>query len=374
MLLPDSSWDGPLPLTEVREQLKTALFGLCAQRASSEALRTESIRVAVWALSVQKQGPLLSDTVVSTRQVLAHARGLWMPFRSGNGERLQSNSTRYYEDVPGETDLERDILDALEDQGDLFSYPGGYWLSAPLRLVPVTDTQYLLVGGVPTHLLPQTILQRMRLHGSFRQVDGTSIKTLPTSEFISEWQFQSRENWLGPSPPTLEQLIQKFRTQEMQQVSRRAPNQSYEAYMASQDKPQFQRWLPLDHARDGRYLVRTQTLWGLRQYSVGDIQSRNMVRQSTELRFVDTRRLCYALDHAANMPTTVIWERVQGRLVLKSDLPARERKLLASIGHLHVPKEGYYPREWVGIAPQHAERIDEILAQLCIRVNTGYGR
>jgi len=212
----------------------------------------------------------------------------------------------------------------------------------------------------------------MRLHGSFRQVDSSSIsEAFPATEFAGKWRFQSLVNWLGPSSPTLDQLVQEFRTRELLQVSRGDASSSYEAYVASLDQPQVYRWLPLDHVRDGRYLVRTQTLWGLRQYSIGEIQSRWIARQSTELRFIDIRRLCYALDHAARVPTKVIWEREQGRLVLKSELPARERKLLASIGHLRVPREGYYPREWVGIASQHANMVDEMLLRLHVRIDTG---
>lgn len=368
------SWEGPLTLAEVTRQLKTDLFGACAHRASNEALQAESIRVAVWALSVLKPGSVLSDAAVPTRQILAHARALWLPFQIANKGQAQGRTDQNHEAMD-ETELERDLLAALEDQGDLFSFSGGYWLPTPLRLVPVTETEYLLVGGVPTHLLPQKMLAAIRLHSSFRRVDSDAFSNnLPTSPTIGDWQFQKLTNWLGPSPPTLEQLIQKFRAIEMQPVSREAISSTFEAYVAYLNKPQFQRWSSLEWVRDGHYLLRTQNAWGLRRHSIGDVQDRRLVRQSTELRSIDIRRLCYALDYVTGTPTTVIWERGQGRLVLRSELPSRERKLLASIGSLRVPKEGYYPREWIGIAAQHAKKVDEMLEQLHVRVSTGYGQ
>ncbi len=365
------SWEGPLSSTEVTRQLKTDLFGACAHRASNEALQAESIRAAVWALSVLKSGSLLADAAVPTRQILAQARALWLPFRIANKGQAPGRTDQNQETM-GETELERDLLAALEDQGDLFSFSGGYWLPTPLRLVSVTETEYLLVGGVPTHLLPQKMLATIRLHSSFRRVDSSAFSdNLPTSPTIGGWQFQKLTHWLGPSSPTLEQLIQKFRAVEMQPVSREAISSTFEVYVAYLNKPQFQRWSSLDRVRDGRFLLRTQNAWGLRRHSIGDVQDHRLVRQSIELRSIDIRRLCYALDYVTDTPTTVTWERGQGRLVLRSELPARERKLLASFGSLRVPKEGYYPREWIGIAAQHAKKVDEMLEQLHVRVATG---
>ena len=368
------AWEGPLSPSVVTGQLRTDLFGACARRASNEALQAESIRVAVWTLSALKSGAPLTDAAVSTRQILAQARALWQPFQIASKAQAQSRIDQNHESV-SETELARDLLATLEDQGDLFSFPGGYWVPAPLRLVPITETAYLLIGGIPTHLLPAAVLEAMHLHGSFRQVDSSAFSgTMPTSQFIGEWKFQELRNLLGLTPPTLEQLIQKFRAIEMQPVSREAISSTFEAYVAYLNKPQFQRWSSLEWVRDGHYLLRTQNAWGLRQHSIGDIQDRRLVRQSTELRSIDIRRLCYALDYVTGTPTTVIWERGQGRLVLRSELPSRERKLLASIGSLRVPKEGYYPREWIGIAAQHAKKVDEMLEQLHVRVSTGYGQ
>jgi hypothetical protein len=370
-----SSWKGPLLTSDVANQLKTALFGARNPQPSYEAetLMAEALRIAIWALNVLKQDPLHTGTAATTRRVLAHARAIWEPLREKSNEHATQQSEQAIGDNVEEADLERDALKALEEQCDAFSLPGGFWLPAPLRLVSTTGTEHLLVGGLPTHLLPPTMLEHIRLHGSFRQIDTATFPgPLPTSTYIRTWQFQSQGDWLGPRPITLEQHIQDFHMRELLPVNLDTASQSLEAYAAYLDKPQAQRWVSFDMVRDGRYLLRTQMLWGKRQYSVGQVEQHRLVRQNYESPSTDIRRLCYALDREAKTPTRVVQGR--SRIILRSELPARERKQMMAIGNLRIPQEGYYPREWIGITPQQMSIVHDMLQQLGIRIETGNNR
>lgn len=349
MFARDTYWEGPLPPHRVDRQAKAFLFG--SQRPSDEATRAEAIRIAVWTQTIQRQGNELSQIAVSTRQALRAARTLII-----NAD----------QDIP-ETSLERELLDALEEQGDFSAFPGGRWLPAPHRLVPVTGRYNLLVGGLPTHLLPNVVLVMVRFHGSFRAIDTTiGNLALPTDEYTPIWHYQSLEDWLGPTPPTLQELIRIFHAIELVPVHHQ--DQALEAYAASMNGPQARRWRPLDTINDGQYLLRTAVQFGAREYTKGRIQGHRLIKQSAALRSIEIRRLCYALDHEAHSPTSVNWECEEGRLVLYSELPARERKFLASIGQLQVPQDHYYPRTWAGLAPEFHERVEKVLLQLSVQI------
>jgi hypothetical protein len=343
-------WAGPLSLDIVEHQVKAILFGAARSRASAEAFQAEAIRLAVWSQTAIQQEAALAQNVVSTRRVLKAARMYLI--RSNQDEQ--------------ESVLERNMLDSLADQGDLYSFPGGNWLPAPLRLVPITASNVLLVGGVPTYLLSPTILEILEFHGSFRRFQRSLVPhTLPTPNALLKWQYQSLSNWLGPSPPALRDLIQLFHSTELLPVEHR--HQTLEAYVASLQKWQELRWQMLDHVRGGRYLLRTSPQFGSREYTIGIVQNHQIVRQSLPLRSIEIRRLCYALDEEAHVPTSVEWGREKGSLVLRSELPTRERKFLATVGQLQVSADKYYPRSWVNISPQFHDEVENMLSLLAVR-------
>ena len=354
------SWNGPIDHQEVVNQIKVLLFEAYHNQFSTETIWTEILRNVIWSLMTQKQPLPLSTSAIPTRSILISARAMWTPFHE---ERNDDNDE-------SQLDLERHMLDALETQGDIFSLAGGQWLPAPLRLIPLTNAQYLLVGGLPTRLLPVAVRKEIRFHGSFRHIEqGIISQTATLPSYIGSWQIQSREHWLGSPPPTFEQLIQVFRNLTLQQAANQSNGDfSLEVYTPYIAKPQALRWLPVTHVRDGRYLLRTHTSWGASHYSIGEIQGHALISQG-ELPFsTDTRRLCYALDAEAHTPTYALWDRQHGRLILKSEVPRRERKLLASIATLKPAEDSYYPRTWIGIAPAQRDIVDTLLAQLHIKV------
>ena len=369
MAAQSSPWQGPLPVHIIAHQVKVMLFGTGIGRVSNEAFRAEAVRAALWALSASKRAESLIGAAATTRQVLTLARSFWTPFQEADQLKMNPTESKQESEEGSEETLQRDFLDTLAEQGDLLSLAGGHWLPAPLRLVPITAKRYLLVGGLPTRHLPNTVLQTLHLYDSFRQVDGEAISGMsPTSSADTAWQYQSLESWLGPSPPTLDMLIQEFHMRELLPVDHHDAGGGFaEAYEAHLDKPQGLRWSSLDHVAGGCYLLRTSTPWGMRRYSVGEIRNHHLIRESSELRQMDIRRLCYALDRREGVPTRVKWNKTLGTLILKSELPMRERKLLASIGHLQLSEHGYYPRKWVDI--QDMRKVDEILEGLGIQVD-----
>ena len=361
MLVRNSLWEGRISTAAmISQQIKVAFFGAQAERISYEALSAEFVRVALWALSNHMESLPLAQASVSTRRLLDQSRTFWDPFKTA--QLVESKPALLLE-----PDIDRELLDALEEQGDVLSFAGGSWLPTPLRLVPLAANHYLLVGGIPTHLLPSSIQQLLVFHGTFRQMENKAILTLEEGlRSVLDWRFQSLDSWLGSSPATLEDLVRHFELQELFQVISQSDS-SLEAYVADDNQPQYLRWHPINSVPDGRYLLRTSTPWGMKQYSIGAIHNYRLTQQGGELRKTDIRRLCYALDKRVYQPTWASWNIQRRELLLRSQLPGREVKFLSSIGTLQENKEGYYPRRWI-ISPQFVERVEEMLTNLGIQI------
>jgi hypothetical protein len=345
-----STWEvGISSASVVAKRIKEDLVSPHASQASLEALAAEVIRVALWARCAHDQKSSFIEASVTTRRLLELARAIWAPLSDASQEGNPAKDTTYV-NVPGRNvEIGRELLDTLAEQGDIFALSGGHWLPAPLRFVSVTSMHHLLVGGMPTHLLPHELLSALHLHGSFRHLEGNTISSLQQgSGSIMHWQFQSLQRWLGVAQ-TLDDLNGFFDGQELITVAHQNVSEtSLEAYVASDDKPQLLRWQAINQVVNGRYLLKTSTPWGAYQYSIGLISNRKLTNQSSGLWQIDIRRLLYALDKRAGKPTSVRWNEGQRELVLRSELPGRERKFLSSVGTLQENTDGnYYPRRWI---------------------------
>lgn len=362
-------WEGPLSIANVASQLKKMLFGPVAEQASQDALRAEVIRVALWERSVLSRPYAINDAAISTQKILNRARVLLEPFSVSQS---QTPSSSNFADRPISEDdnLGRQFLDELAEQGDLLPLAGGRWLPTPLRLVPITSELYLLAGSVPSSLLAALVLENLHLHSSFRQVKADIIQSCSTFDGLDGlWQFQALENWLGAPAVPLADLLQQFQKWDLQDVASQSSPLDSEAYVPSLNQPQVLRWRSLYQVdRDGRYLLRCRNLWGQHFYTIAEIGHHRLKRQSQVLESFDIRRLCYALDSEADAPTTATWDRKWGTLTLHSELPARERKRLATLGTLQKNRTGhYYPRIW-HISPQHEQKIQDILSSLHVLI------
>lgn len=356
-----STWElGISTSSVVAKRIKEDLVGMYAAQASMEALSVEIIRVALWALCANRQVTSYAEASVTTRRLLELTRAIWRPIGDAAGE-------------PGHDDeperkgvLSRELLDTLAEQGDICALSGGRWLSAPLRFVPITPTHRLLVGGMPTRLLPSVLLRALSFHGSFRYVESSANSSLLQNIYIP-MRWQSLESWLGPAQ-TLEELVRYFDEQELLTVSHQdVADTSLEAYEANMHGSQYSRWQSLARVKDGRYLLRSSTPWGISHYTIGLINNRQLTHQSAELRQTDIRRLCYALDKRAGKPTKARWNRRRDLLILHSELPGRERKFLSSIGTLIDNTDGsYYPRHWLITrdVPTVFSRLNELGIQI----------
>ncbi len=365
-----SAWElGISSAPVVAKRLKEDLVGPHANQASPEALSAEVIRVTLWVLCTRRQTASFAEASVTTRGLLELARAIWGPIGDDYREGHAARDPEHDSEPERNGALSRELLDTLAEQGDMLSLSGGRWLPTPLRFVPVTPAHHLLVGGMPTHLLPDVALRALRLHGSFRHVKGGAISSLQQISGTTVRQFQSLESWLGPSQK-LEELLRLFDQYELQTVvHQQVSDSSLEAYDTSIDEFQLLRWQALNQIDNGRYLLRASTPWGTHQYSIGFISNRKLIQQSAGIWQTDIRRLCYALDRRAGKPTRVRWNGKQRELLLHSELPGRERKFLALVGTLlENADENYYPRRW--IISEDVAPIFERLKDLGIQVET----
>ena len=348
MQVRNSSWEIPITTASViAKRVKEDLVGSNAAQASQESLLAEVMRTVLWAQCAHRQDVPLSEASIKTQKVLKMARAIWRPLATSHQNSAASNGVQG-NDNPGEhIELEREILENLAEQGDLFELSGGRWLPAPLRLVPIAPIHHLLVGGMPTRLLPSVLLRALSFHGSLRYAESSiNSSLLPDTQIPIRWQ--SLESWLGPAQ-VLEELVRYFDEQELLTVSHQhVTDTSLEAYDTNINGSQYSRWQSLDRVKDGRYLLRSSTPWGIHRYTGGSISNRRLTQQGAELRQTDIRRLCYALDKRAGKPTTARWNQQRDLLILHSELPGRERKFLSTIGTLIENADGnYYPRQWL---------------------------
>lgn len=364
-----STWEVSITSAAVvAKRIREDLLGLHAGQASQESLSSEVIRVSLWAQSAYRQAPSLSEASVTTQRLLKLARAIWRPIATTYQGNAGMNSAQRDSDSGATIELERETLENLAEQGDVFELSGGLWLPAPLRFVSITPKRHLLVGGMPTRLLPSILLNALSLsfHGSFRYVDGNiHASSLQDTQFPT--QRQSLESWLGTAQ-SLEELVSYFDEMELLPVSHQhVSDTSIEAYDTSIHRSQYSRWQYPNRVKDGRYLLRTNTPWGTNHYTIGAIIDRQLTQQSAELRQTDIRRLCYALDKRAGKPTKARWNQKRSLLILHSELPGRERKFLSSIGTLVGNTNGdYYPRRWQ--IAQDVAPVFSMLSNLGIQV------
>ena len=359
------SWEGPLEPAYVASRLTTMLFGHLPGNIPPDAVRAELLRAALWELSVVRQRGAAPDAAATTQQVLGRARALWEPLEdtlwtAPHQEREEEARLGEEEsDGPG-----RAFLDTLAEDGDVLALGRGRWLPAPLRLVPISEELNVLVGGLPTALLPEPVRRGLRFHGHFRQVAGG---VLPTGRRGDHWQFQTQESWLGTLSPPVSELVEQFARQELTPVLRN-DTPSLEAYVARLDQPLEWRWRPLEKVHDGRYLLRNTGSWGQGRYSTGEVRGHNLVKQGQVPPFIELRRLLHALATAAGAPARARWERNGTILSLSSALPARERKKLAILAS---PQRGqtYAPYRW-SVETQHNREVWTLLTALGMRVQT----
>ena len=145
----------------------------------------------------------------------------------------------------------KESLEELADSGDLVELANGRWLPAPtrqVRLDTVDDTR-LLVGGLPTSLLPSELKAKLEHSGVFRRTKGDFLAKelgLPSED---------RASWMGEAPA------------DLRTWTREALEGKYEAYrdggrqfyvyapeVFPSTTPQARRWVERLDKLSGKYL------------------------------------------------------------------------------------------------------------------------
>lgn len=301
------------------------VLGLNASCPSSES-RFEILRATVWSMAAP-------SSRAHVNRVLGAALPTWCL--------VSERATASEETLRAEL---REALSTLEDAGDLLQLSGGYWASATARFVQLPDdTGYLLVGGVPSALLP---LERadIEYHGPHRHFAKLPLEfgaALPVEDLAS-WATLptlSLQAWSGEVIDSLERQPYSPTTSD-----------SFEFYVPEASRPgapQWKRWSENAGNTTGTLLARRTRLYGAREYRLVDVRSGRIV-SSCELNDIDVRRLMYGLDLAAKNSVRARPVNVghQTEWLFTSELPRAEQRTFAAFGSLTIPDDRPFERRW----------------------------
>jgi hypothetical protein len=339
---------------------------------STLTVQAEAFRNALWSLS-QKGG----KAVYITRLLHAIGRlsksGVLTPadVNKSDGSLTDAASNEVVDDQSN--DLLRNVLSELETLGDAASLPGGYWLPAPLRIVPLRAIRrWVLVGGIPTNQLPVNVRHIIEYSGSGRILTkNPSERNLPLPE-------QSEEEWCRmPHAPVHIWSQSVLCTPPEQPYEESEDRFEYYAPAIARDRQardlQFFRWVEkASLLPDGRYLARRKSKFGLTTYTAAVVRGGRMVSTcELDLGQGDLRRLRYGIDHQAGMPVTVEVTRSKGgwSFQLTNEIPRSEHRLFMTLGRLYLlSNKQYYPRRWE-FPDGYALQAVRALERLNVRLN-----
>jgi hypothetical protein len=241
----------------------------------------------------------------------------------------------------------RRILDELSDAGDLVSLPEGRWLPAPTRevILNLDSDERLIVGGVPTNVLPKELRRQIVHHGPYRRVMGPALGDaleLP-KESMTSWTRGLDRSIVNWSEEILNVELVPY--QEPYDGSRL---RIYAPELITKGSLQINRWCERPKELSGRYLAVRERVFGVKEFRIVELKRGTVVASNDCLAPGDARRLMYALDSRANKPVEIQFGVKGGRffIVLRSELPRSEQRLFGALGTLVVPEGAYYPRTW----------------------------
>ena len=238
----------------------------------------------------------------------------------------------------------RAALSALADSGDLVELSGGNWAPGVPRLVELPDRLgYLVVGGVPSSLLPLEA-SAITFHGPHRHL------VTPPPELRATLPTEDLRSWARmPDMP-----LQQWARESLESLERHSysPTHSdvFEFYLPSASRlgaPQLFRWFESAGAHTGALLARRRRSYGAREYRLVDVHS-GRIASSCDLHDFDVSRMMYAFDMTAHNPVRARPLRVAGRTewLFTSDLPRAEQRTFAAFGTLAIVAERRFERRW----------------------------
>jgi hypothetical protein len=266
----------------------------------------------------------------------------------------------------------RDALDELSEVYDLVNLPNGYWLPAPTREVPIANQndERLLIGGIPTTLIPTHLSASIDHRGPFRRIKGSVVgETL-------KLPVEPLEYWIGMPPADdirvwSREVLEKA---ELANYSEPPEGSRFQIYLPQNSRagsPQALRWQDIKpQLPAGRYLARRNLAFGAWQHRIIQVGAGRIISSGDpETGFGDIRRLMYGLDSLADNPVRVQLKQdtKEHYVVIRSELPRAERRRFASIGNLVVLTDEYYPRKWV-FKLAYKDIVEHCLHKLGVRI------
>lgn len=336
-----------LSLDEAKAELSLSLVGV--PRATPLTLDCALLRALIWSLTRSREP--------------AHVHRIL-----NQAERRASIYTPAGE-LPEVRERLRRTLDELADGGDLLDLGGGRWFPAGVREVPLGELagERLLVGGLPTGVLPALLRAEVTHHGAARRLRTGVLREalgLPVEE-LDSWTrapLQPLESWA-------ERLLTSPLSPYSEPESEAGSLRVYVPRAARRGTPQRWRWTEQLEGLTGTFLGERSRYLGVREVYLLELRGGRPVRIGAVIRRGEIRRLMYALDAESENPVEVGWIQDGGtlRVTLWSELPRSEQRLFAALGTLDEGAEGYYPRLW-RFEREHAalvgQRLDALGVQL----------
>lgn len=327
-----------------REIVRDQLF--LSDGASASSVLAETVRSSIWSHQPQDAKPLQP---VHRHRIVATgvSSAAWL--------------------LKVDTNVARDLLSRTIDElvviGELDRASNGYFLPTPVRWVDIPgEDRKLLVGGVPTRVLPPTIRAGVRQRHFVREGEGEG-------EIVS----QTLDSWINRPTGELDDWLRKLlQTEEVNARPIEMPilaRAEWQMYPSQPHRYQYHRWESLASARKlplGVFLGRIKN--GFSVSSWGLLWSDAMGCSLSEIssQEVDVRRVMHALDQNYGWPTTTTIRRGSAwdELVCANELPKAEQRFLNAISERVINQgDAFYPRRWV-LPKGYEEPVKDMLVTL----------
>ena len=163
-------------------------------------------------------------------------------------------------------------LKLLSLMGEAQELPGGYWVLTPFRLIPLSDSDFVFVGALPT----EELIER---YGNVRY-EGLGRFVAPYGRGLESIPIQSLEAWAGIDQISPASVIDELRSHHTRNGGLAAPSESIEYLKLSHKAPQVEWDRSPSALKDIRLAIcRDRTVFGYR-YFAGTIERRRLVKES----------------------------------------------------------------------------------------------